>query len=198
MTHRFVKRSSSLSLLLSRSSLFVSLSLSRPVSPSLFLSDLDSFARWDSGQAGSIRPSLSSASSPQMASLIDPFSRFHAAHLKYAAADTSCKRLRVAKGAWRSGVSALLLETSVSLPARCDGQIMMMAMLMSAACLTASVSVLFCSLCLSLRAASAAALTVRFPGNQPANQPVNHLSSHRSVPTLPGSSPFFFCSCSCG
>lgn len=73
----------------------------------------------------SIKPFLISTSSPQMASLIYPFPRFLAVHLKHAAANTSQKQPRVAKGT--SALSSLFLsfflETSASSPAHCDGQI---------------------------------------------------------------------------
>lgn len=48
----------------------------------------------------SIKPLLISTSSPQMASSIYPFPRILAVHLKYAAANTSWKRPRIAKGTW--------------------------------------------------------------------------------------------------
>lgn len=48
----------------------------------------------------SIKPLLISASSPQMASLIYPFPRILAVHLKYSAANTSWKQPPIAKGIW--------------------------------------------------------------------------------------------------
>lgn len=73
----------------------------------------------------SIKPLLISTSSPQMASLIYPFPRILAVHLKYAAAITSWTQPHIAKGTslFCFYASRFFMDTSVSSPARCDRQI---------------------------------------------------------------------------
>lgn len=73
----------------------------------------------------SIKPLLISTSSPQMASLIYPFPRILAVHLKYAATITSWTQPHIAKGSslFCFYASHFFMDTSVSSPARCDRQI---------------------------------------------------------------------------